>query len=70
MHSIKEKSKPEGADATVLVKAHKFDVTTAYTLATEAVSRLPSNVVIDSFTLKAINPKTYILTVEGNGYVR
>lgn len=54
----------------VLVKAHKFDVTTAYTLATEAVSRLPSNVVIDSFTLKAINPKTYILTVEGNGYVR
>lgn len=54
----------------VLVKAHKFDVTTAYTLATEAVSKLPSNVVIDSFTLKTTNPKTYILTVEGNGYVR
>ncbi|WP_234265134.1 hypothetical protein [Hydrogenophaga sp. NFH-34] len=54
----------------VIVKAEKFEVRTIYPFGSDSIRELPSNVIFNGFTLKAVSPKSFVLVVEGAGYVR
>lgn len=53
-----------------IVRAEKVEVKTIYPFGTESIKELPANVIFNGFTLKAVNPKSFSLVVEGAGYVR
>jgi|GEM_PF-2967754 len=53
-----------------IVKSVKLSVRVPYPFGVDAIKEMPSHIVIDKFTMMALNPKDFSLTLEGKGYVR
>lgn len=61
---------PRGVKKDVLVMVKKVELTAKYPFSVEALEKAPSNVVYSGFTLKTEDPNEFVITVEGNAYVR